>query len=121
MKSAQRTLSCDAQPWNGNIPRGGILERLEMQSKNDLTSLGDKTGRVRALSRREAGKRLLAGMAAGAGAPWMSAAHPIWKHFENGELLEQAERAGADEKVAFLNQAQFAAVVAASETILPGS
>lgn len=86
-----------------------------------MTSVGDKTGRVRALSRREAGKRLLAGMAAGAAAPWMSAAHPIWKHFENGELLEQAERAGADEKVAFLNQAQFAAVVTASETILPGS
>ena len=121
MKSAQRTLSCDAQPWNGNIPRGGILDRLEMQSKNDLAIWGDKTDRIGSLSRREAGKRLLAGMAAGAAAPWMSAAHPIWKHFENGELLERAERAGADEKLVFLNQAQFASVVAAAETILPGS
>ena len=121
MKSARRTLSCDAQPWNGNIPRGAILDRVDMQSKNDLTILRDKTERVGTLSRREAGRRLLAGMVAGAAAPWMSAAHPIWKHFENGELLERAERAGSDEKPTFLNQAQFASVVAAAETILPES
>ena len=92
-----------------------------MHSKNDLTILEDKTERVQTLSRREAGKRLLAGIAAGAAAPWMSAAHPIWKHFEDDELLERAAGVAADEKPAFLNQAQFASVVASAETILPGS
>jgi hypothetical protein len=60
-------------------------------------------------------------VAAGTALPWVSAAHPIWKHFENGKLLERAESDAADEKLAFLNQAQFTSVVAAAETILPGS
>jgi hypothetical protein len=121
MKLAQRTLSCDAQRGNGNIPRGGLLDRFNMSSKNDLPILVDDVGRAVTISRREAGKRLLAGMAAGAAAPWMTSAHPIWKHFGNDVLLKRAESVVADEKLAFLNQEQFASLVAAAESILPGS
>jgi len=53
--------------------------------------------------------------------PWITSGHPIWKHFENAELLERAERAAGDDKPAFLNQEQYLSLVAASETILPGS
>jgi hypothetical protein len=121
MKSALRTLSCDAQRGNGNIPRDGILDCMTIQSEKDLTNLLEETMPARSISRRDASKRLLAGMAAGAAAPWMSASHPIWRHFENDELLERADSAGADEKKAFLNPEQFGALVAAAETILPGS
>jgi gluconate 2-dehydrogenase subunit 3-like protein len=94
---------------------------MKTQSKNNLLNLPGDISRAGAISRRDAGKRLLAGMAAGAAVPWMSAGHPIWKHFENGALLERAESAAAAAKLEFLNPAQFAALVSAAETIVPGS
>jgi len=94
---------------------------MKIELKNSLPIQMDEKASARSISRREAGKRLLAGMAAGAAAPWMSSAHPIWRHFENAELLEQAEGAVVDEKLAFLNQGQFASLAAAAETILPAS
>jgi gluconate 2-dehydrogenase gamma chain len=121
MKSARRTLSCDLERWNGNIPRGGILEFIKMQNKNNLAILLDEKATVRKISRREAGKRLFAGMAAGAAAPWITSAHPIWRHFENAELWERAESAAAENKLTFLNEEQFASLVLAAETIVPGS
>lgn len=57
----------------------------------------------------------------GATVPWITSGHPIWKHFENAELLGRAERAAGDDKPAFLNREQYLSLVAASETILPGS
>jgi hypothetical protein len=53
------------------------------------------------LSRREAARRLLAGMAASA-LQWGAAGHPIWKHFEDEHLMDRAEAAGGDEKLHFL-------------------
>jgi len=64
---------------------------------------------------------LLAGMAMGTTVPWITSGHPIWKHFENTELLGRAERSAGDEKLAFLNREQYLSLLAASETILPGS
>jgi len=81
----------------------------------------DEATSARTISRREAGKRLLAGMAVGATVPFLTSGHPIWKHFENAELLERAERSAGDDKPAFLNREQYVSLVAASETILPGS
>jgi len=92
-----------------------------MQNKNNLAILLDGKETARKISRREAGKRLLAGMAAGAAAPWITSAHPIWRHFENAELWERAEDAAAENKLTFLNEEQFASLVLAAETIVPGA
>src|SRR5260221_10763456 len=120
MKSAQRTLSCDAQRGNGNIPRGGILDCMKAELKNSLPIQMDEKAPGRTISRREAGKRLLAGMAMGTTVPLITAGHPIWKHFENAELLERAERAAGNDKPAFLKREQDLALVAGWETILHG-
>ncbi len=94
---------------------------MKKQSKSNFRNLPSDTSPVGAISRRDASKRLLAGMAAGAVGPWMSEGHPIWKHFKDGALLERAEGSVATAKLEFLNEAQFAALAAAAETILPGS
>jgi len=93
---------------------------MKTEPKNSLPIQMDEAASARIISRREAGKRLLAGMAVGA-VPWLTSSHPIWKHFENTELLERAERSAGDEKPVFLNREQYVSLVAASETILPGS
>jgi len=80
---------------------------------------GAPTGSKR-LSRREAARSLLAGMAAGA-LPWGASGHPIWKHFEDEHLMHRAETAGADGKLHFLNGEQFESLKALAEAIVPGS
>jgi len=94
---------------------------MKTELKNSLPIQMDEATSARTISRREAGKRLLAGMAVGATVPFLASGHPIWKHFENAELLERAERSAGDDKPAFLNREQYVSLVAASETILPGS
>ena len=94
---------------------------MKVELKNSLPIQMDEKASARAISRREAGKRLLAGIAMGTTVPWITPSHPIWKHFENVELLERAERAAGDDKLLFLNQDQYLSLAAASETILPGS
>ena len=94
---------------------------MKTELKNRLPIQMDETVSARTISRREAGRRLLAGVAAGATVPWITSGHPIWKHFENAILLERAERTASDDKLAFLNREQYLSLVAASETILPGS
>jgi len=94
---------------------------MKTELKNSLPIQMDEATSARTISRREAGKRLLAGMAVGATVPFLTSGHPIWKHFENAELLERAERSAGDDKPAFLNREQYVSLVAASETILPGS
>src|SRR6476646_6229684 len=94
---------------------------MKTELKNSLPIQMDEAASARTISRREAGKRLLAGMAMGTTVPWITSGHPIWKHFENTELLGRAERSAGDEKLAFLNREQYLSLLAASETILPGS
>jgi len=94
---------------------------MKTELKNSLPIRTDEAASARTISRREAGKRLLAGMAMGTTVPWITSGHPIWKHFENTELLGRTERSADDEKLAFLNREQYLSLVAASETILPGS
>jgi hypothetical protein len=71
------------------------------------------------LSRREAARRLLAGMAASA-LPWGATSHPVWKHFEDEHLMHRAE-AAAEGKLHFLNAEQFESLTALAEAIVPGS
>ena len=94
---------------------------MKTELKDSLPIQTNEKTPARTISRREAGKRLLAGMAMSATVPWITSGHPIWKHFENAELLERAERAAGDDKPVFLNREQYLSLVAASETILPGS
>jgi hypothetical protein len=94
---------------------------MKMRSKNDLPSPMDEKRSALTISRRDAGKRLLAGLAAGAAAPWMTSAHPMWKHFDNVEILERAESTAAGNKLLFLSEEQFKSLAAAAETIVPGS
>jgi len=94
---------------------------MKTELKNRLPIQMDEKVSARTISRREAGKRLFAGVAIGATVPWITSGHPIWKHFENAELLERAERTDGNDKPAFLNRDQYLSLVVASETILPGS
>jgi Gluconate 2-dehydrogenase subunit 3 len=75
----------------------------------------------RGISRREAARRLLAGVAAGAGLPWAASAHPIWKHFADAHLMERAEAVAGDAKLHILNRSQFESLSSLAEAIIPGS
>src|SRR6266404_3799589 len=67
-------------------------------------------------------QRLLAGVGAGATWPLVAAGHPIHKHLANSAIFEEAEKLGAaDWKPLFLRAEQNEALVALSESIVPGS
>lgn len=91
-----------------------------MQKANDLPVLSENFTE-RKLTRREAGRILLSGIAAGAAMPLGTRAHPIWKHFEDEHLMSHAETAVADGKLQFLNAQQFESLSALAEAIVPGS
>jgi hypothetical protein len=78
------------------------------------------------ISRREAMRKLMAGIAAGAVAPAIAGAHPIdlyWRLTENGAEISGGEAAlgSADWKPIFLNAKLDELLVAVSETMVPGS
>jgi hypothetical protein len=78
------------------------------------------------ISRREAMRRLMAGIAAGAVAPSIAGAHPIELYrrlMDGGAALSSGEGAlgAADWKPIFLNPKQDELLVAVSETMVPGS
>jgi len=75
------------------------------------------------ISRRELGRGLLGGLAAGILPGLLSPLHPIYKHFSNGILLDAADTklaAGAYKPV-FLSTSQLSALVNLCETLIPGS
>ena len=92
-----------------------------MNKKDDLTIIERGLNVRREISRREAARRLLAGVAAGAALPLVASGHPIWKHFADFELMDRAEAVVGDNKLRFLNTAQFEALASLAETIVPGS
>lgn len=92
-----------------------------MKNTNELPVIGKRIYSVGGISRREAAKRLLTAIAAGAALPWETAAHPIWKHFEDEHLMNRAEAAVLERKLHFLNAQQFESLSALSEAIVPGS
>lgn len=73
------------------------------------------------ISRREAARRLLAGIGAGAALPWNATGHPIWKHLEDAALMERAEGMATEAKLHFLSPEQFESLAAFAEVIVPGS
>jgi Gluconate 2-dehydrogenase subunit 3 len=89
-----------------------------MQNINDLSVIEMKLDRVSRITRRDAA-RLLAGIAAGAALPLGTAAHPIWKHFEDEHLMSL--RDAAKGKLHFLSAEQFESLSALAEAIVPGS
>lgn len=88
---------------------------------NDLSILSEIQGATRGISRREAARLIFTGIAASSALPWGTAAHPIWKHFEDDHLMKRAETAAGDGKLHFLNAEQFESLAAIAETIVPGS
>jgi Gluconate 2-dehydrogenase subunit 3 len=90
-----------------------------MNRRDDFHSVEE--GVPRGISRREAARRLLAGVAAGATLPWAASAHPIWKHFADEHLMERAEAIASGAKLHFLNRSQFESLSSLAEAIVPGS
>ena len=76
-----------------------------------------------AFNRREAMRRLLAGVAAGAAWPAISPSHPLYAHLLHGDLLDSAEATlGAPgHKLQFLSAEQMATLEPLAEVIVPGS
>lgn len=114
-----KDLPCEARRGNGNIPRGRILACDEMDRRDDFHSVKDNV--ARGISRREAARRLLAGVATGAALPWTVSAHPIWKHFADEHLMERAEDIAGGAKLHFLTRPQFESLASLAEAIVPGS
>lgn|SRR5689334_22323810 len=77
----------------------------------------------RRVSRRELGRSLLTGLAAGILPGVLSPLHPIHTHLSNGGLLDSVEEALAavDHKPAFLSAGQLAALDKLCEALIPGS
>jgi Gluconate 2-dehydrogenase subunit 3 len=90
-----------------------------MTRRDDFHSVEESV--PRGISRREAARRLLAGLAAGAGLPWAASAHPIWKHLADEHLMGRAEAIAGDAKLHFLNRSQFESLSSLAEAIVPGS
>jgi hypothetical protein len=100
--------------------RAEEFENYKMQKVNDLPVLSENFTE-RKLTRREAARILLSGIAAGAAMPWGTQAHPIWKHFEDEHLMSHAEAAAVDGKLYFLDAQQFESLSALAAAIVPGS
>lgn len=88
-----------------------------MTRTNKLDLEATQTG----MTRREAARRLLGAVSAGALFPFGEADHPVWKHLENDGLMEAAEASGAEASHKFLNTQQLASLTAIAEAIVPGS
>lgn len=77
------------------------------------------------ISRREAMQKLMAGIAAGAVAPAIAAAHPVelYRRLAEGGALSDGDEAlgAADWKPIFLDAKQSELLAAVSETMVPGS
>lgn len=73
------------------------------------------------MTRREAARRLLGVVSAGAFLQFGTVDHPIWKHLANDSLLHKVEAAGSAAATRFLNAQQYSSLVAIAETIVPGS
>ena len=91
-----------------------------MLKTNSLPILQEEPKGSGRVSRREAARKLLAGMAAST-LPWGVASHPIWKHFEDEHLMDRAEAVAAEGKLHYLNAEQFALLTTLAEAIVPGS
>jgi hypothetical protein len=95
-------------------------EHFHVLKTNSLSILQEEPKGSGRVSRREAARKLLAGMAAST-LPWGVASHPIWKHFEDEHLMDRAEAVAAEGKLHYLNAEQFALLTTLAEAIVPGS
>jgi len=90
--------------------------------ENQLRVIESGTALSGRLTRREMVQRLLAGMSAGAIWPLAGPSHPIFEHFKNAAILNEAEKLGAaDWKPVFLSSQQNESLIALAESIVPGS
>jgi hypothetical protein len=75
------------------------------------------------LSRREVVQKLLSGAAAGAALPLIGASHPIFRHLNDGLMLDRADkmRDAAGWRPLFLSAEQDHTLAVLSEVVVPGS
>lgn len=92
-----------------------IFENMKSTEKIDLEVV--RSG----MTRREAARRLLGAVSAGALFPFAAADHPVWKHLADDALLNAADTSGAETTQRFLNAQQYASLVAIAETMVPGA
>jgi hypothetical protein len=89
-----------------------------MKKENALPMIDGNAAASKRLTRRELVQRMLAGAAW----PVVSAAHPFYRHLENGKAYEvQDQMPIVDWKPLFLNQFESRKLVVLAERIVPGS
>lgn len=109
------------QRGNGNIPRVRIFGIMNLTKKNDLGIAEKAATAAHSITRREAARRLLGAVSAGALLRFGAADHAIWKHLADETLLDRAEALEAASSPKFLNPQQYANLVAIAEAMVPGS
>jgi gluconate 2-dehydrogenase subunit 3-like protein len=97
-----------------------VFENMDGAKKNNLERNGAEAVAT-GMTRREAARRLMGAVSAGAFLQFGATDHPIWKHLASDSLLHLAEVAAAGGTTKFLNPQQFASLVAVAEAIVPGS
>ncbi|HYL85969.1 MAG TPA: gluconate 2-dehydrogenase subunit 3 family protein [Candidatus Angelobacter sp.] len=89
---------------------------------NALPVIQRENGAVARVTRRQLVQKLLAGLSFGAFWPLSSPSHPIYEHFRNQAVLNEADKLGADNwRPVFLNAQQNETLLALAESIVPGS
>src|SRR5262245_27607220 len=94
---------------------------MNVTKKNDLGIAEKAATGANSITRREAARRLLRAVSAGALLQFGAADHPIWKHLTDEALLDRLEALEAAGSPKFLNTRQYSNLVAIAEAIVPGS
>lgn len=97
-----------------------IFRNMDSAKKNNLERDGAEIA-AKGITRREAARRLMGAVSAGAFLQFGATDHPIWKHLANDSLLSDAEVTSAAGAKKILNPQQYASLVAMAEAIVPGS
>jgi len=105
----------------------GVMERKSRRAPRTApwaTGLGIRANeKMERLSRREIVRKLLSGVALGAGLPRVASSHPIYRLLENVETFDRLEemRGATDWNPLFLNAEQDKTLVALADVVVPGA
>lgn len=97
-----------------------IFGNMDSEKKDRLEREDAQTAAA-GMTRREAARRLVGAVSAGAFLQFAAAGHPIWNHLANDSLPNEAKLTGTGSAVKFLNPQQYGSLVAVAEVIVPGS
>ena len=94
---------------------------MDVTKKENLGITEKAATPANSITRREAARRLLGAVSAGALLQFGATDHPIWKHLSDEALLDRVEAVEAASSPRFLNSQQYSNLVAIAEAIVPGS